>query len=60
MTGQRQIAYFIAAGVLLGNDMLDVMRNVKAFLRQQTILASAARTATDEVTSGVIHAWRAA
>jgi len=55
MAGQREVVNVIAPAVLLGDDMLDVVRQLAVLLAQQAILATVIRSSADKVPRGGVH-----
>jgi len=53
--GQREIFNVIAPGVLFGDDMLNMVRQLAVLLAQQAILATMIRSSSDEVPRGGVH-----
>jgi hypothetical protein len=55
MACQRQVVNVIAPAMLLGDNMLDVVRQLAVHLTQQTILATVFCAAPDQVPRSGIH-----
>jgi hypothetical protein len=55
VAGQRKVINVIASAVLLGDDMLDVVRQLAVLLAQQAILATMIRSSSDKVPRGGVH-----
>ncbi len=55
MAGQSQIVGFVGSAVLLGNNVLDVVRQLAVFLGEQAILTAMVRSAPHEVARRAIH-----
>src|SRR5690348_1384553 len=55
VAGQREIVNVVAPAMLLGNEMLDVVRQSAVLLAQQAILTTVVRSSPDKVPCGGIY-----
>jgi hypothetical protein len=55
VAGQREVVNVIAPPVLLGDDMLDVVRQLAVLLAQQAILTTVICSSPDKVPRGGVH-----
>ena len=60
MSSQRQVAGFVGAAVLFGDDVLDVMGQFAVCLREQAVFTPILRPAPDEVARGGTASRRSA
>lgn len=58
MAGKRQVVDIVAAAVLFGHDMFDVMRQPAPFLGKQAIFADGGGAAPHKIANAGLHPIR--
>jgi hypothetical protein len=55
VASQRQVPGFVGTAMLLGDNVLDVVRQLDVLLRELAILTAIVRATPDEVARGGVH-----